>query len=239
MTARRTAQLPSRAADPLRPEEVREQERRDLARLLHDELGQLLTGIRLEVAGAVEGFRTAGGPANPAVIDRLQAAVGLVDLSIATIQRMTSALRPPVLEHLTLVEALQWEASVFRRRTGIRCRVSADPLPIEDRVVNTVLYRILLEALTNVARHARAGAVTISLRQRGGTVTLQVRDNGRGIPRRAADEPSSPGLTGMRERARSAGGELRVERGASGGTVVIATLPVPQTAERQRPASHD
>ena len=209
-------------------ESAREDERRELGRTLHDEVGQLLTGIRLEVASAVEGFRALGTAAEFSIVDRLQAAVGLVDLSIATVQRVTSALRPPVLEHLGLMSAVRWEAAVFRRRTGIRCRVSSGPVQVEDRTAATILYRILLEALTNVARHAHAGTVWITLKQRPGRVTMEVRDNGKGISDEALKDPATMGLLGMRERALAAGGEVRITRRPAGGTSVQVSLPLPE-----------
>ena len=219
-------------------ETAREEERRELARTLHDEVGQLLTGIRFEVCGAVERFQQIGTPAEFPIVDRLQAAVGLVDLSIATVQRVTSALRPPVLEHLGLVSAVKWEAALFTQRTGIRCRVSAGRLRGPDRTHTAVLYRILLEALTNVARHANAGTVLITLRDRPGRLSMEVRDNGKGIPDEALRRPGTMGLLGMRERARGAGGDLRVHRRRAGGTSVVVTLPV-DDADRPAPeAAH-
>ena len=212
-------------------ESAREDERRELGRTLHDEVGQLLTGIRLEVASAVEGFRALGTAAEFPIVDRLQAAVGLVDLSIATVQRVTSALRPPVLEHLGLTSAVRWEAAVFRRRTGIRCRVSSDHVEVDDRIAATILYRILLEALTNVARHAHAGTVWITLKQRPGRVTMEVRDNGKGISDEALKNPAAMGLLGMRERALAAGGEVRITRRPAGGTSVQVSLPLAEGAK--------
>ena len=212
-------------------ESAREDERRELGRTLHDEVGQLLTGIRLEVASAVDGFRALGTAAEFPIVDRLQAAVGLVDLSIATVQRVTSALRPPVLEHLGLMSAVRWEAAVFRRRTGIRCRVSSGYVQVEDRTAATILYRILLEALTNVARHAHAGTVWITLKQRPDRVTMEVRDNGKGISDEALKDPATMGLLGMRERALAAGGEVRITRRPAGGTSVQVSLPLPEAAK--------
>jgi signal transduction histidine kinase len=207
-------------------EAAREDERRELGRTLHDEVGQLLTGIRLEVASAVDGFRALGTAAEFPIVDRLQAAVGLVDLSIATVQRVTSALRPPVLEHLGLMSAIRWEAAVFRRRTGLRCRVTSTNVEVEDRTAATILYRILLEALTNVARHAHAGTVWISVKQRPGRITMEVRDNGKGISDEALKNPATMGLLGMRERALAAGGEVRITRRRAGGTSVQVSLPL-------------
>ena len=207
-------------------ESAREDERRELGRTLHDEVGQLLTGIRLEVASAVDRFRALGTAAEFPIVDRLQAAVGLVDLSIATVQRVTSALRPPVLEHLGLMSAIRWEAAVFRRRTGIRCRVTSTNVEVEDRAAATMLYRILLEALTNVARHAHAGTVWITVKQRPGRVTMEVRDNGKCISDEALKDPATMGLLGMRERALAAGGEVRITRRPAGGTSVQVSLPL-------------
>ncbi len=206
-------------------QEAREEERRQLARELHDELGQLLTGVRLEVASAIEKFRSTRTAGDFDVVDRLQGAVGLVDLSIAGIRRITSALRPPLLDRLGLMAAIRWEAALFERRTGIRCRVSSRPAAFETRAHVTVFYRILLEALTNVARHASAGTVRISVRQRARHLTMEIRDNGRGISDEAIVNPTTLGLLGMRERALAAGGHVRVSRLAAGGTAVIVTLP--------------
>lgn len=206
-------------------QEAREEERRQLARELHDELGQLLTGVRLEVASAIEKFSSTRTAGDFDVVDRLQGAVGLVDLSIASIRRITTALRPPMLDRLGLMAAIRWEAALFERRTGIRCRVSSRPAAFETRAHVTVLYRILLEALTNVARHASAGTVRISVRQRARHLTMEIRDNGRGISDEALANPATLGLLGMRERALAAGGDVRITRLAAGGTAVIVNLP--------------
>jgi PAS domain S-box-containing protein len=219
-------------------EAVREEERRTVARTLHDEVGQLLTGIRLEVTGAVERFRQTGTPSTFPIVDRLQAAIGLIDLTVASVQHVASALRPPILDHLELLSAIRWEAALFRRRTGIRCRVSAGSTKFDSRTHTTVLHRILLEALTNVARHANAGTVWIFFRQRRDGVVMEVRDNGKGIPDAALTSPSSMGLLGMRERAIAAGGELRVSRRAAGGTSIIVTLPLSED-DRARPGPPD
>ena len=217
-------------------EAAREEERRQLARALHDEVGQLLTGVRLEIAAAVQQFRETRRPAEFAVVDRLQSAVGLVDLSVATLQRIAIALRPPLLDQIGLTSAIRWEAAVFERRTGIRCRVSSNPPQIEARGYATILYRILLEALANIARHAQAGTVWIRIRERSGRLTLQVRDNGRGISDEDATNPTTLGLLGMRERALAVGGEVTISRHPAGGTKVVVVLPPPPQSTHPTPA---
>ena len=204
---------------------LRDEDRRALARALHDEVGQLLTGVRLEVAGAIDRFREAPGSDTVAVVDHLQAAVGLLDLSIDAVRRLATSLRPAMLDHLGFVESVRWEAALFERRTGIRCRLST-PSTADDWTSHaTVLHRILLEALTNVARHAHAGTVRIMLRRRTQSVSMEVRDNGRGIDAGAIADPQMIGLAGMRERAHAAGGQVRIARLPAGGTSVLVTLP--------------
>lgn len=208
-------------------EDVREEERRSLAQALHDEVGQTLTGVRLELSAAIEQFRQSGGRTTVDAIDRLQAAVGLVDLSIDMVRRVSKALRPPLLDQFGLVAAVKWECAVFEQRTGIRCRVNANPKRIGLPPPHvTVLYRILLEALTNVARHAHASAVDIRLRADDVSVLMEVNDNGRGITESESRNARTMGLLGMRERALSAGGEVRIAGARGGGTILTVRLPI-------------
>jgi signal transduction histidine kinase len=215
---------------------AREEERTRLSRTLHDELGQMLTSLKLDLMwlaneltrSATDPMAASGNSAQApplAVVNRLQAVVGLVDVALGTVRRVSRDLRPPVLDHLGLAEAIRWEATVFEARTGIRCRVTAaDSVRIAGDGA-TVLFRILQEALTNVTRHSHAGAVRIDVRERGRWVELLVRDNGRGISASQVRDAGSLGLLGMRERALGVGGELLV-RGASGrGTTVTARVP--------------
>jgi PAS domain S-box-containing protein len=209
-------------------ESVREEERRTVARMLHDELGQLLTAIKLELGGATELVRSRRAHYSAAVVDRLQSAGGLLDVSLATVQRVSARVRPAMLGPLGFAEALRYEALLFETRTKIRCRVSVSPPKLEiDPERASILYRILLEALTNVARHAAAGAVQISLKKDGGVVSLSVRDNGRGIASDQIENPRTMGLLGMRERALAVGGDVQITSGGGRGTVVMATMPVP------------
>ena len=209
-------------------EAVREEERRGAARMLHDELGQLLTSIKLEVAAAAEVFRKHPDEHAFIGVDRLQSAAGLLDVCIKTVQSVTAKLRPAPVPEMCISAALRWEALLFEQRTRIRCRVGVSPQKLEvDSERSAVLYRILLEALTNVVRHAHASAVQIALKKTDGVVFLSVRDNGRGIAPEEIDNPATMGLLGMRERALGVGGDIRITRNVRGGTTVMAIIPLP------------
>jgi signal transduction histidine kinase len=209
-----------------RAEEAREAERRHLARTLHDELGQIFSSIRLELGAAIAAFRNAPDPRMRPVADRLQAAAGLTDVAVASLRKLTTALRPPILDHLGLLPAIRWEASIFSKRTGIRCHVRARPAAIAftDAQI-TALYRILVAALDNVAKHADAGAVWIHVTRQRGMTTMEIRDNGRGITDAQIRNGRTMGLLGMRERALAIDGELQVMRGPRSGTRLVVLLP--------------
>ncbi|HEY7789791.1 MAG TPA: sensor histidine kinase [Vicinamibacterales bacterium] len=207
---------------------VREEERTRLSRTLHDELGQMLTSLKLDLAWVAGEVTKKDAHPPLALVNRLQSAVGLVDVTLATVRRISRDLRPPVLDHLGLAEAIKWEATVFEARTGIRCRVLASAARGAGRSRgerSIVLFRILQEALTNVSRHSHAGAVRIELREQQRWFRLEVRDNGRGITAAQLRDPASLGLLGMRERAIAAGGELTVRGAAGRGTTVSVRLP--------------
>jgi len=207
-------------------EQVREEERRELARTLHDELGQLFSSIRLELAAAISQFREHPAPETRPVVDRLQAAAGLTDIGVTWLRRLTTSLRPPVLDQLGLVPAIRWEASLFRKRTGIRTHVRAKPAAIElDEARVTALYRILLEALENISKHAAAGTIWIDIERRRGTTVMHVRDNGRGITDAQIHNAGTMGLIGMRERALALGGEVAITGARGKGTRVHVVLP--------------
>jgi signal transduction histidine kinase len=215
-------------------EATREQERRQLARTLHDELGQLFSSIRLELGAAIAQFRDLQMPAMRRVVDRLQAAAGLTDIGVASLRRLTTAIRPPVLDHLGLVPAIRWEASLFSKRTGIRCHVYARPASIDlDDARVTALYRILISALENIARHAAAGTAWIEITRQRGVTTMEIRDNGRGITDEQINNPRTMGLLGMRERALALGGEVRITGTRGKGTRVLVILPGANAAGRQ------
>lgn len=205
---------------------AREQERTAIARELHDELGQNLTAIKLELERTVGLFRR--DQLEPKAVDRLQSLVGLIELGIAAVKRIAKDLRPPTLDHLGLAEAIEWEALEFKTRTGLRCRVVADAdgqrLTGEQQ---TVVFRIFQESLTNIARHAKASAVDVTLKERGKAFELQVRDNGRGITMSDLRDPRALGLLGMRERAALIGGTCQVTGRRGLGTLVTVRVRLP------------
>jgi signal transduction histidine kinase len=224
--ARRSGGRASLQSVRLRLEVAREEERARVARELHDELGQVLTSLKLEFMWLVDELRRSEPKPGIQLVNKLQSLIGLIELSIQSVRQISSDLRPAVLDHLGLKEAVQWEATRFQARTGIRCRVEWDVNhPIEERSRALALFRILQEALTNVVRHAHAGAVRIAARERGRTLTLTIKDNGRGIGKGDLASVDSIGLLGMTERARLLGGEVRISGSPGRGTTVNVRVP--------------
>ncbi len=210
----------------LASEAAREEERTRIARELHDELGQLLTGLKFDVSWLTGEITRMPGNPTVAVANKLQAMAGLIELSIKSIQQIASELRPPALDHFGLAEAIEWEAAMFEQRTGIRCRLAAKRPSHElasERAMT--VFRIFQEALTNVARHAGAGAVRVSLRETRRELVLEIRDNGRGVDPEALSRPSSTGLLGMQERARLLGGSLAIAGERGRGTRIVLRVP--------------
>ncbi len=207
-------------------QQVREDERQRIARELHDELGQELTALKMDLAWLRNKLRT-GRVDAAAAAEEVASAAGLVDHAIQSVRSIATELRPDVLDKLGLIEGMRWQAAEFERRTGIRCEtvVRADAVAL-GQARQIALYRILQEALTNVAKHSGASNVTCDLAVEGGAIRLTVRDDGRGITEEEAAASRSLGLLGMRERALQLGGTLQVVGHAEGGTTVEVVLPL-------------
>jgi signal transduction histidine kinase len=207
-----------------RLEQMREEERTRIARELHDELGQLLTCIKLDFVATVRRLRELKTPGD--VVDRLQSAVGQIDLGIALVRRIATGLRPPGLDHRDLGGAVEYEARRMAAISGIAMPVVARVTHAVDSEIATAAFRVFEEALTNAVRHAHASCITTTIgTTRRGRVMLYVRDNGVGIPRSRLNARSL-GLLGMSERARKAGGTLRITSRPGQGTRVLLTLPL-------------
>ena len=202
---------------------VREKERTRIARELHDELGQLLTALN---TGLVLLNRRI--PENEKGLrDQTASMIELVDMTMQTLKRIYMALRPGMLDHLGLAVAIGWQAGEFEKRTGIRCRVTVDPEDLSlDPDLSTAIFRIFQETLTNIARHAGAARVHVSLTATEEKVVLTVRDNGRGITQEQLAKPNSFGLLGMRERTHYWGGDVRISGKPGKGTLVRVDIPL-------------
>src|SRR6266550_2189755 len=205
-----------------RQQDIREDERTRIAREIHDSLGQALTALKLELAAAQD----AASRESPALSGRLRVTALMVDDLVKSVRRIASELRPPILDQLGLPAALEWLAQDFERRTGIRCQATALTTSVGITTeLGTALFRIVQEALTNVARHAGATRVRIELGLKSGCVTLEIKDDGKGITEAGTTGPGSLGILGMRERAAALGGVLEVAPRPGGGTRVAAWFP--------------
>jgi PAS domain S-box-containing protein len=211
--------------------EIREDERRDIARELHDQVGQSLTALKLEVGGLRAQLDGGGGTDETRA--RLTGMEALLDATLDCTRRISTVLRPAILDDLGLPAAIRWQAREFSQRTGI---ASDTQLPDDGSAVAPptalALFRILQEALTNVTRHARARQVHIGLRLDDGFAVLTVADDGVGIAPDALSRPTSLGLLGMRERALALAGEVAVTGEAGKGTTVTVRVPA---ASREKP----
>lgn len=200
--------------------EGREAERRRIARELHDELGQSLSALKLELAACVDDALPEHHRA------RVRGMLRRLDEIMAAVRRIAVDLRPQMLDDLGLGPAVEWLVQDFARHTGLRCTTQIDDVGALEDSVATALYRMVQEALTNVLRHAQASEVSVELRLRDGRALLTVCDNGVGLPDAKAPRDSRFGLLGMRERADMLGGRLRVASGQGGGTCVSMELPL-------------
>jgi two-component system sensor histidine kinase UhpB len=223
-------------------EQAREEERRRLARELHDELGHALFGLRMHLVWLQQRIANGNGNGNgdhgstADIENRLPAMLELIERSARTVDDIVTDLRPPALDQLGLMAALEWQAESFARRSGLRCQfVGSGAVEDLDAGRATAVFRMFQEILTNVERHARASRVSVHVKRIGDRLTLRVRDNGRGLSPECLATPGSYGLLGMRERALLLGGELSVESGRRGGTTVIASIPLANRRARSRP----
>jgi len=209
-------------------QEVREEERKRIAREVHDNLGQMLTGLKMDLAWIEKRLP---GVADDAVRQALEGkARSMFDLlaeMVKTVRRISAELRPGVLDDLGLVSAMEWQAREWEARTGIKCSVTST---LNEAAVSpdqrTALFRIFQEALTNVARHANATNVTGRLGLDQGWLTLEIQDDGRGINNNEQHRAKSFGLLGMKERAMLLGGEFIIHGTTGKGTKVSVRVPL-------------
>jgi signal transduction histidine kinase len=202
---------------------AQEEERRHIARELHDEIGQMLTALKVEL-GNLDRLRNSRDEEYRAHLDD---AKQLATQTLVSVRTMASGLRPSVLDDLGLGPALQWQAREFSRRTGVPVEVSLEDLPADlPDAHRTCIYRVVQEALTNCARHSEAGHIDIDVHREDSILVLKVQDNGRGLPN-GGGSAAGLGLRGMEERVRELGGYFRIESDPGGGTTVKASIPLP------------
>ncbi|HLK58278.1 MAG TPA: PAS domain S-box protein [Chthonomonadaceae bacterium] len=210
---------------------VQEKERAHIAREVHDELGQALTGLKMDASWLKRHLcQIARKPAPEALCRKLDGMTDLIDTTIQTVRRIATELRPAVLDTLGLVSALEWQAQEFQKRTGIRCDFFVESAEVAlERADSTAVFRIFQETLTNITRHAQATYVEARLSANEESLVLEVRDNGIGMVAASCSGAPSFGLLGMQERALLLGGELLVKGEPGRGTTVTLCIPLPRT----------
>ncbi|KQC08290.1 MAG: hypothetical protein APR62_04935 [Smithella sp. SDB] len=220
---------------------VREEERTQIAREIHDELGGALTGIKIDlsllrkVAGEIK-----ENSVKDQLFNHIDNTVKHIDKTIQTVRKIATELRPGILDDLGVLAALEWQLDDFRKRTGINYEWISSRKKINlDEQCATALFRIFQETLTNVFRHANATEVHVRLRKKSNTYILEVEDNGRGITKNKIDDKKSLGLLGMRERALAVGGRINIEGYPAKGTKVIVEIPVKQMNKYRMPGKRN
>ena len=212
---------------------AREEERTRVSRDLHDQIGQILTAIKLDLTWMSRRLPKT----NDEFADRLQGAIGLINDGVRSVRRICSGLRPGVLDDLGLAAAIEWQANEFSARTGITCAVA---LPSSDLVLDpdqaTEFFRIFQECLTNVMRHAEARSVRVSLSEQDGHLVLIVADDGKGFSE--SEISGSLGFLGMKERAQVCGGTVEITSCPGNGTTVTLRVPMRPTYSSETDYAH-
>lgn len=205
---------------------AREEERKHIAREIHDELGHVFTALKIDIKLLSDQLPIE----KPELVDSSQKMIRLIDETIPKVRSISSRLRPSVLDHFGLIAAIEWQADDFRKRTGIECSLEISDKEINpDSETSTAVFRIFQESLTNVARHANAGLVAAEFGKQGENLYMKVIDNGEGINSDNVDVSNSFGMMGMHERAGAVGGKLAIEGVPGVGTTVTLSVPLNQS----------
>jgi signal transduction histidine kinase len=212
-------------------ERIREDERKRIAREIHDELGSVLTGIKAYVSVAIDRAKAEGRAVDPQLAD----ASDLADTAIETVRRVITDLRPSVLDELGIWVALEWYAGQIEKQTGLSCSLTIDARVAAMTLVpetSIVLFRIVQEALTNAIRHAGASRITVRVLLSDQSLIVEVVDDGKGLEAAQVFNGVSWGIAGMQERARHVGGEIKITGITGCGTAVVFRLPLEQSNDR-------
>jgi len=208
-------------------ETIREEERTNIAREIHDELGQQLTGLKMDASWLNKKIPSD----NKVLLDKVSGMITLIDETVKTVRRISTELRPGILDDLGLIDALQWQSNEFEKRTGIACmfQTSFTESPFGKKL-STGIFRVFQETLTNVARHAHASEIKTFLERENEDIILKVHDNGTGFEEAEIKNKKTLGLIGMKERAKMFGGNLTVLSAVGKGTVITLQVPMRMAA---------
>ena len=200
----------------------REQERTSIAREIHDDLGQILSALKMDLSWL--GKRL---PKNQTLVEKKKSMEKILNDAIKTVKRIITDLRPSLLDDFGLIAAIEWQAEDFQTRTGLECKVTIEPeYFVVDQDRSTSLFRIFQETLANITRHANATEISVSLTKKDGEVVLKVTDNGKGITKKEISNTKSFGLLGIRERVHLFGGKMEIKGVKGKGTTVEVRIPV-------------
>ena len=208
---------------------MREEERTNIAREIHDELGQALTALKMDASWLSKRLPKE----QESLLEKTETMTELIDSTIQNVKRISTELRPGILDDFGLLAAMEWQAEEFQKRTGIKCTVKAESEVELNEEHNTALFRIFQEALTNSARHTSATKVTATLKSQDGKMVMRIRDNGQGITQEQIFSSRSFGIIGIRERANDIGGKLSIRGNPGKGTTVTVTIPLVKNGEAQ------
>ena len=204
-------------------ETIREEERTSIAREIHDELGQQLTGLKMDISW----LNKKVPKENKIVQEKIAGMLSLVDTTVKTVRRISTELRPGILDDLGLIDALQWQSHEFEKRTGITCGFNTTFKDSTfEKHLSTGIFRVFQETLTNIARHAHASEIMTHLEKIEDNIVLQVHDNGKGFNEVEIKGKKTLGLIGMKERAKMFGGNLTVQSAVGKGTKITLRVPL-------------
>jgi signal transduction histidine kinase len=201
---------------------IREEERTRISREIHDELGQQLTGLKMNISWLNKKITNA----TPEITTHINQSIALSDQTLKTVRRIAAQLRPSILDDLGLISALEWESDEFQNRYNIEVNFIAENITSTlDQKMSTAIFRIFQESLTNVLRHSKATLVTTVFAEFENQFTLKIEDNGIGFDENENKKIRTLGLLGMKERALMIGGTLTIKSTPNKGTILILQIP--------------